>query len=89
MPVKYGIIKHDCNHREDIILETVFEIMGIENKEVKVSNLFAYFIKQPGHKFLNLLCELAEISPVELSCPITVKREFYFQLDGYDNKKIS
>lgn len=67
-------------------MSTVFEILGIEDKETKISNLFAHYIEN-YRKFVNLICDLANIAKINDSDPIHVKREYYFKLADYDNKK--
>ena len=64
---------------------TVFEIFGIENRETKVSNLFAYYINT-SRAFLNLLCDCAGISVVDESKKVTAKTEFPFKLEEDPNK---
>ena len=64
---------------------TVFEVFGIENKEIRLSNLFAYYIKT-SRAFLDLLCDLARIDRVLTNSKILIDREFYFTLEGYDNR---
>lgn len=65
--------------------KTVFEIFGIENKETKLSNLFSYYIEK-SRSFLNLLCVLSDIETVDIDKDITVEREYYFTLEGYNNR---
>ena len=65
-------------------MNTVFEVFGIENKETKVSNLFAFYFRE-SKEFLDLVCELAGIRLK--SYKRQVKREYFFVLDGYNNKQ--
>ena len=65
--------------------KTVFEVFGIENRETKVSNLFAYYINT-SRAFLNLLCDCAGISVVDESKKVTAKTEFPFKLEVVPNK---
>ena len=61
--------------------------MGIENIEVKVSNLFAYYIEN-NIEFLNVICDLAKIDRIDSNSHYVVKREYYFTLKGYKNNYI-
>lgn len=65
-------------------MQTVFEIFGIENKETKVSNYFAFLIGE-NRAFLKMLCDMAGIALDDGE--VFVDREFLFTLDGYDNKR--
>lgn len=70
--------------------ETIFEILGIENKELQVSNLFAYYfdLNRNGYiarDFLNAVLSLANKEPVEMEDQYIVKREYPLRYNGYKN----
>lgn len=70
--------------------ETVFEILGIENKELQVSNLFAYYfdLNRNGYKardFLNAFLSLLNKEPVEMGEEYVVKREYPIKYKEYHN----
>lgn len=70
--------------------ETVFEIFGIENKELQVSNLFAYYFDyyRNGYiarEFLNAFLRIANKEPIEMEESYTVKREYFMKYEGYQN----
>lgn len=70
--------------------ETVFEIFGIENKELQVSNLLAYYFNLErnigvARRFLNEFLQLANLEAIEESEQYVVKREYPLKHKGYHN----
>lgn len=70
--------------------ETVFEIFGIENKELQVSNLFAYYFDycRNGYRardFLNEFLKLAGKDTIETYESYNVKREYFLKFKEYQN----
>lgn len=66
---------------------TVFEILGVENKELPISSLLAYYFadKQRGLKFLNRILELAKIEPIDMNEEIFVEKEALIKNNGNKN----
>ena len=90
-------ISETCNNLTKTIVpdqeksrETIFEIFGIENKELQVSNLFAYYfdLNRNGHiarDFLNAFLRLVNKDPVEMEEQYVVKREYPLKYKGCNN----
>ena len=68
-------------------MKSLFEILGIENSEIHVSNLFAYYFNpdECGYEFLNKVLKTANFDTVQEGIKVFVKREAYFVLDGFNN----
>lgn len=69
---------------------TAFQLLGIENKELPISNLLAYYLDpirnhKYGFYFLNEFCKIAGINGVTIEDKIVVQREAYFPYDGDNN----
>lgn len=69
---------------------TAFQLLGIEDKELPVSNLLAYYLdpgrnRECGLAFLNAFCRLAGIREVAEEENVTVKRESYMPFEGKNN----
>ena len=65
-----------------------FEILGIANKELPVSNLLAYYFNPEnglGLEFLNRFCNVVDIPEVPKNKMISVEREHYILSDGKKN----
>lgn len=65
-----------------------FEILGIKDKELPVSNFLAFYFRSdngPGIKFLNKFCSVVGIPGVSADKMITVEREFFIQCEGQNN----
>ena len=68
-------------------MKSLFEILRIENSEIHVSNLLAYYFNtdECGYDFLNKVLEKANMKSVETGTKVFVKREAHFVLDGFNN----
>lgn len=68
-------------------MKSLFEILRIENSEIHVSNLLAYYFNtdECGYDFLNKVLKTANFDTVQEGIKVFVKREAYFVLDGFDN----
>lgn len=69
---------------------TAFQLLGIENKELPISNLLSYYLDpirnhKYGFYFLNEFCKIAGINGVTIEDKIVVQREAYFTYDGDNN----
>ncbi|MBQ8814623.1 MAG: PD-(D/E)XK nuclease family protein [Lachnospiraceae bacterium] len=69
---------------------TAFQLLGIENKELPVSNLLSYYLdparnRACGYEFLNGFCRLAGIREVAETEHVTVEREVYLPFEGEHN----
>lgn len=69
---------------------TAFELLGIENKELPISNLMSYYLNpiintDYGLQFLNKFCHIAHISPVSNSDIISVEREHHIFFENEHN----
>ena len=65
-----------------------FEILGIGNKELPVSNLLAYYFNPEngmGLEFLNRFCNVVGIPEVAKGKTISVEREHYILFEGKKN----
>ena len=90
-------ISEVCNNLTKMIVssqekpkETVFEILGIENKELQVSNLFAYYFDENkngdiARDFLNSFLRLVNKDSIERYERYVVKREYPLKHNGYNN----
>ena len=76
-------------------METVFEILGIENKELQVSNLLAYYFNPERNigyaiEFLNEFCNICGLNTVACDAQVKVETEKQIEdtLDGkiYKNR---
>ena len=69
----------------------VFTILGIEDKELKVSNLLAYYMKPENedgsHTLLNIICSCAGINPVGKDESVEVIREYSFPSKKEEEKQ--
>ena len=69
---------------------TVFELLGIENKELPISNLLSFYLNPSinidlGYLFLNEFCKIANIQPILNDDTVFVDREFYIHYKEYNN----
>lgn len=88
-------LSETCNNLSQIIVgqktkETVFEILGIENKENQVSNLLAYYFDLErnigvARHFLNEFLKLSNLEIIEEGEQYVVKREYSLKYKGYHN----
>ncbi|MDD7147381.1 MAG: PD-(D/E)XK nuclease family protein [Lachnospiraceae bacterium] len=65
-----------------------FEILGIKDKELPVSNLLAFYLRPEngmGTRFINKFCNVLGIPSVDVGKQITVQREYFIQNEGKDN----
>ncbi|MBQ5711227.1 MAG: PD-(D/E)XK nuclease family protein [Oscillospiraceae bacterium] len=61
-------------------IETVFEILGIENKELPISNLLAWYFED--REFLNKVLKLADIREISKEESYEVRREYHIVHNG-------
>ena len=69
--------------------DNVFEILGIQNKELPVSNLLSYYFdyqdKEIAIKFLSKFCEEVGIDKVDTTKKVYVDREYPIKVNGRNN----
>lgn len=67
-----------------------FQLLGIEDRELPVSNLLSYYLdpernQKYGVSFLNEFCKLTGIREIAKTDQVTVKREYYLTFGGKEN----
>ncbi len=70
------------------MVKTAFELLGIENKEVPISNLLSYYLDpntKYGSGFLNEFCKMAGISPILTNEIVTIEREHRIFFENENN----
>lgn len=68
----------------------VFQLLGIEDRELPISNLLSYYLnpvrnKKYGLAFLNEFCKLAGIGEIAETDSVTVEREVFLPFEGGKN----